>query len=119
MSGGVVLNSLSQGRLSLHTAIHIRKDKMLTFATPFVEDVQNTSIKTIMYTDITHTHTCTHPHHQTLVHRTLAVGVRQPEIVIVVAVPHNEGHRLFSTWKVETRNSLEPVPRLTHLHGKE
>ncbi len=37
----------------------------------------------------------------------------------MVAVPHNEDHRVFSTLNVETSNSLEPVPRLTHLHGEE
>jgi hypothetical protein len=37
------------------------------------------------------------------------MGVRQPEIVIVVAVPRNEGHRVFSTFDVETSDSLEPL----------
>jgi hypothetical protein len=47
------------------------------------------------------------------------VGVSQPQIVIVVAVPQNEGDRFLSTLDVETRDSLEPSPRWTHLHGKE
>jgi hypothetical protein len=37
----------------------------------------------------------------------------------VVVIPQNEADRVPSTWDVETRDSLEPFPRLTHLHGKE
>ena len=46
------------------------------------------------------------------------MGVCQPQIVIVVAVPQNEVDRVFRTLDVETRDSLEPSPRWTHLHGK-
>ncbi len=55
----------------------------------------------------------------TLVLRIFAVGVCQPQIVIVVVLPQNEGDRFLSTLDVETRDSLEPFPRWTHLHGKE
>ena len=47
------------------------------------------------------------------------MGVCQQQIVIVVAVPQNEVDRVFRTLDVETRDSLEPSPRWTHLHGKE
>ena len=55
----------------------------------------------------------------TLVLRIFAMTICQMQIVVVVNLPQYEVYRFLSTLDIQTRDSLEPFPRLTHLHGKE